>query len=118
MSRRVLPQRRASETRNVRFYNQDVAFTVGYYPDGTPGEIFIDAGKSGMDVQSTARDAAVTLSLALQHGAPIETIRRAVTRNGSGEPTSVLGAIVDILASSTIDAASSAAPSATDGGQR
>ena len=61
------------------------------------GEVFIDGGKTGQDIQSTARDAAVVLSLAIQHGAPVETIRRAVTRGASGEAASILGAIVDAL---------------------
>ena len=78
--RRVLPQRRAAETFNLRFWNQPFTVTVGFYADGTPGEVFIDGGKTGQDVQSTARDAAVVLSLALQHGTPIEAIRHAVTR--------------------------------------
>jgi hypothetical protein len=114
--RRTLPQRRASETFDMRFWNQNFAVTVGLYPDGTPGEVFIDGGKSGQDVQSTARDAAVVLSLALQHGTPSETIQHAVTRNGLGEPSSILGAILDILPPTTVDAADAASPSATDGG--
>jgi hypothetical protein len=65
--------------------------------DGRPGEVFIDGGKTGQDIQGTARDAAVVLSLALQHGTPIETIRHAVTRGGSGEAASILGAIIDML---------------------
>jgi hypothetical protein len=97
MIRRALPQRRAAETFDLRFWNQLFTVTVGFHDDGTPGEVFIAGGKSGQDIQSTARDAAVVLSLALQHGAAIETIRHAVTRNGSGEATSILGAIVDCL---------------------
>ena len=97
MIRRTLPQRRAAETFSIRFWNQPFTVTVGFYPDGTLGEVFIDGGKTGQDIQSTARDAAVVLSLALQHGVPIETIRHAVTRRGSGEAASILGAIVDGL---------------------
>ena len=97
MIRRTLPQRRAAETFDLRFWNQPFTVTVGFYADGTPGEVFIDGGKTGQDIQSTARDAAVVLSLALQHGAPIETIRHAVTRNGSGSAASILGAVVDAL---------------------
>jgi hypothetical protein len=97
MMRRTLPQRRAAETFNLRFWNQNFTVTVGFYPEGKPGEIFIDGGKTGQDIQSTARDAAVVLSLALQHGTPIETIRHAVTRGGSGEAASILGEIVDRL---------------------
>ena len=95
--RRVLPQRRAAETFDLRFWNQPFTVTVGFYADSTPGEVFIDGGKTGQDIQSTARDAAVVLSLALQHGAPVETIRHAVTRGASGEAASILGAIVDAL---------------------
>jgi hypothetical protein len=97
MIRRTLPQRRPAETFDLWFWNQNFTVTVGFYPDSTPGEVFIDGGKTGQDVQSTARDAAILLSLGLQHGTPIETIRRAVTRGASGEPASILGAIVDAL---------------------
>jgi hypothetical protein len=91
MIRRTLPQRRASETFDLRFWNQNFTVSIGRYPDGTPGEVFIDGGKTGQDVQSTARDAAVVLSLALQHGILIEVIRHVVTRSGSGEAASILG---------------------------
>ena len=95
--RRVLPQRRAAEIFDLRFWNQPFTVTVGFYADGTPGEVFIDGGKTGQDIQNIARDAAVVLSLALQHGIPIETIRHAVTRSGTGEAASILGAIIDML---------------------
>jgi hypothetical protein len=96
--RRVLPQRRAAETFNLRFWNQLFTVTVGFYADGTPSEVFIDGGKTGQDIQSTARDAAVVISLALQYGTPIESIKHAVTRDGSGAATSILGAIIDAIA--------------------
>jgi hypothetical protein len=54
MIRRALPQRRASETFGLRFWNQNVTVTVGFYPDGAVGEVFIDGGKTGQDIQSTA----------------------------------------------------------------
>ena len=71
MIRRSLSQRRAAETFDLRFRNQLFTVTVGFYTDGTPGEVFIDGGKTGQDIQSIARDAAVVLSLALQHGTPV-----------------------------------------------
>jgi hypothetical protein len=95
--RQVLPQRRRAETFTVIHWNQPFVVTVGFYADGTPGEVFIDAGKTGQDIRSTARDAAVVLSLALQHGTPIGVIRHAITRSGSGEAASILGAVVDVL---------------------
>ena len=105
MIRRTLPQRRASETFDLRFWNQNFTVSIGRYPDGMIGEVFIDGGKTGQDIQSTARDAAVVISLALQHGTPIEAIRHAVTRNGSGEAASILGATVDCLATVSVRAA-------------
>jgi len=95
--RRVLPQRRAAETFDMRFWNQPFTVTVGFYPDGTPGEVFINGCKTGNDIESLARDAGVLLSLALQHGVSSDSIRRAITRGTSEEPTSILGAIVDAL---------------------
>ena len=97
MTRRTLPQRRASETFTVRFWSQPFTVTVGFYADGTLGEVFIDSGKTGNDIQSIARDAGVLLSLALQHGVPPEAIRHAVTRGASEEPASILGAVVDSI---------------------
>ena len=95
--RRTLPQRRPAETFSIRFWNQLFTVTVGFYPDGTPGEVFIDNCKTGNDIQSIARDAGVLLSLALQHGVLPETIRHAVTRGPSQGPASILGAVVDSI---------------------
>jgi hypothetical protein len=98
MTRRILPQRRRAETFTVIHWNQPFVVTAGFFDDGTPGEVFVDARKTGGDVEAIARDAAVVISLALQHGVPIDAIRHAVTRNGSGAPASILGAVVDALA--------------------
>jgi hypothetical protein len=41
---------------------------------------------------------AVVASLALQHGVPPETIRRALTRHGGGAGSGALGTLLDLLA--------------------
>jgi len=97
MIRRTTSRRRAADTVRLRFSNQPFTVTVGVFPDGTSGEVFIDGGKTRQDIQSTARGATVVLSLALQHGTPIVTIRHTVTRSGSGAAASILSAIVDVL---------------------
>ena len=74
-----------------------VVVTVGFFEDGTPGEVFIDGCKTGNDIELIARDAGVLLSLALQHGVPPETISHAITRGASEEPASILGAVVDSI---------------------
>ena len=101
--RRVLPQRRAAETFELEFGGQARRFSVttGYYDDGTFGEVFITGGKSGEQVEAIARDGAVLLSLALQYGAPLETIAGALTRDPQGAPSTVVGAVVDRMMEQT-----------------
>ena len=53
-------------------WNQPFTVTVGFFDDGAMGEVFVDSRKTGGDVEAIARDAAVLLSLALQHGLRIE----------------------------------------------
>ena len=49
-------------------------------------------------IEAIARDAAVVASIALQFGADIETIRKALTKDHDGGPATLLGAALDILA--------------------
>jgi ribonucleoside-diphosphate reductase alpha chain len=44
-----------------------------------------------------ARDAAVAASLLLQHGCPVDTLRRALTRNGDGSASGPLAKALDLL---------------------
>jgi hypothetical protein len=99
--RELLPQRRNAETFVVVHQNGRFTVTVGFYPDGRLGEIFVNGGKSGADIEQLVRDAGVILSLALQHGTPIETLRHAVTRDGTSAAASVLGAILDCISTGT-----------------
>jgi hypothetical protein len=97
MTRRILPQRRSCETFTVVHWNQPFVVTVGFFGDGTPGEVFVDSRKTGGDVEAIARDAAVVISLALQHGAAIETLQHAITRTSNGAPSSILGVVIDAI---------------------
>jgi hypothetical protein len=98
--RQALPMRRRCETFEIDFggLNRSHTVTVGFYDDGRPGEIFINGGKSGELVEAIARDGAVLLSMALQHGVSLQTIRHALTRDSFNQPTSIVGAVVDRLA--------------------
>src|SRR4249920_1884760 len=98
--RRVLPQRRLAETFIVNHGNQNTPFvvTVGYHDNGVEiGEVFIAGSKSGSDFDAVARDGAILLSLAMQHGVPLDTIRHAVTREEDGRPSTIIGAVIDRL---------------------
>ncbi len=47
---------------------------------------------------SAARDSAITASIALQHGVPIESLRHALMRDSRGKPSGPLGVVLDLLA--------------------
>ena len=73
---------------------------VGQFKDGSAGEVFItpqgSSGKGSM-LEAIARDAAILMSLALQYGAPIETMRRAMTRDEQERPQTFVGAVLDAV---------------------
>jgi hypothetical protein len=61
-------------------------------------EVFLSSAKPGSATEAIARDAAVTVSIALQFGVPIEMIRAALTKDHDGGPATLLGAALDALA--------------------
>jgi hypothetical protein len=101
MERRALPQRRRSETFKIRHGDQRAAYhvTLGYYDSGELGEVFISTNQVGTAMDAMARDLAVLMSLALQHGCALATMRDALTRESDGSPSTIAGAVTDRLAS-------------------
>jgi hypothetical protein len=97
--RHTMPARRHAETFELTFggVNRRYAVTVGLYDNGDLGEVFISGGKSGEVVEAIARDGAVVLSLALQYGVPLASIASAITRDERGNPSSIVGAVIDQL---------------------
>lgn len=98
-ARAPLPNRRSGENFELRHGGQNTPFviTIGRYPDNSIGEVFITGSKSGTAFEAVARDGAILLSLALQHGVALETMKHAMTREGNGEPSTIIGAVVDRL---------------------
>lgn len=104
-TRNVLPERRHCETFDLTHGKQNTVFavTVGYYAGpnnliGGIGEVFISGAKAGSEVEAVARDGAVLLSMALQFGVPLTTIKHALTREGNNAPSTIIGKVVDQLA--------------------
>jgi hypothetical protein len=60
-------------------------------------ELFADNHKAGSAVGTLVRDSAIILSFALQHGADIESIRRALCRDSQGRALGPIGAALDLL---------------------
>jgi hypothetical protein len=97
--RHALPQRRAAQTFEMQHGKLNTVFqvTLGYYPDGRVGEVFISGSKAGSEIEAVARDGAVLLSIALQFGVPLNTIKHAVTREHDGSPSTIIGAVIERL---------------------
>jgi hypothetical protein len=98
MNRRLLPNRRGQITITLNWRGSRFEVSFGTYDDRTPAEAFISATKPGSEVQLLASDAAVLLSIALQHGAPLNVIKHAMAREEKNRPQSIIGAVVDALA--------------------
>jgi hypothetical protein len=96
-SRHRLPDRRRGVSIEFFHNHHGYTLTVGYYRDGRVGEVFLNAHKSGGALESVARDAAIVVSIALQHGADLGIICRALTRDGNGAPATLIGAALDAI---------------------
>jgi hypothetical protein len=96
--RRRLPDRRASETFEVNCEGQTYLATVSHFDDGRLGEIFLTNHKAGSAADTAARDSAITCSIALQFGADVDTIRKALCRDSQAKASSPLGVALDMLA--------------------
>jgi hypothetical protein len=96
-ARERLPNRRASE--QIAFACGGFKFiaTVSHFLDGRLAEIFLTNGKCGSDSDVSARDAAIVASIALQHGVPVEVLRKALIREGKGAPSGPLGVVLDLM---------------------
>jgi hypothetical protein len=70
-----------------------IAFFFPSAPDRIPNRRACES-----PIEAIARDAAVTVSIALQFGADLETIRQALTKDHDGQPATLLGAALDALA--------------------
>ena len=99
MSVRIrLPNRRGHEVLELQHGEIRYVAGLGYFDDGRLGEIFLSSQKIGTSIDVVARDASILASLALQHGADVETLRRALTRNEDGSASGPLGGVLDLLA--------------------
>lgn len=70
--RNELPALRTGHTQKFRMGGMTFYLRTGEYADGTLGEIFIDAGKQEEFVRCALNWLAISVSLGLQHGVPLE----------------------------------------------
>jgi ribonucleoside-diphosphate reductase alpha chain len=72
--RHRLQEERASITHKFSIAGHEGYITVGLYPNGQPGEIFIRMAKEGSTVSGLMDVFATSVSLALQHGVPLKVL--------------------------------------------
>jgi hypothetical protein len=97
IERERLPNRRAAHSFDFAYSGQSWVVHVSHYPDGRLAEVFASGSKPTSEVASMARDAAVLISIALQHGVALDIMRAAVTRLQDDAPATVAGRILDAL---------------------
>ncbi len=72
--RHRLQDERASITHKFSIAGHEGYVTVGLYPNGQPGEIFIKMAKEGSTVSGLMDAFGVSVSMALQHGVPLKVL--------------------------------------------
>jgi ribonucleoside-diphosphate reductase alpha chain len=72
--RHRLPAERASITHKFGIGGHEGYITVGLYPSGAPGEIFIRMAKEGSTISGLMDSFATAISMALQHGVPLKVL--------------------------------------------
>jgi len=72
--RHKLPDERNSITHKFSIGGHEGYLTVGMYPDGEPGEIFIKMAKEGSTLSGIMDAFALSVSIALQYGVPLRAL--------------------------------------------
>ncbi len=72
--RQRLPSERQAVTHKFDIAGHEGYITVGLYPDGQPGEIFLKMAKEGSTVSGLMDTFATTVSVALQYGVPLRDL--------------------------------------------
>jgi hypothetical protein len=96
--RQRLPNRRGSENFALECNGLAYLVTVSRFDDGRRAEIFLTNHKCGSTADTSARDSAIVCSIAMQFGADVDVIRRALCRDGQGGASGPLAAALDLIA--------------------
>ncbi len=72
VERKRLPHKRNGFTQKAKIGGQTVFVRTGEYEDGTVGEIFIDMHKEGASFRSLMNCFAISVSIGLQYGVPLD----------------------------------------------
>ncbi len=73
-ARRHMPDTRMSLTHKFEIAGHEGYITVGLYPDGRPGELFVQMSKEGSTIGGLMDTVATLTSISLQYGVPLEQL--------------------------------------------
>jgi ribonucleoside-diphosphate reductase alpha chain len=73
-NRHRLPDERSAVTHHFSIAGHDGYLTVGLYPNGKPGEIFIRMATAGSTIAGLMESFGTVVSVALQHGVPLQVL--------------------------------------------
>ena len=73
-NRHRLPDERAGITHHFSIAGNEGYLTVGLYPNGQPGEIFIRMAKEGSTIAGLMECFGTVVSVSLQHGVPLRVL--------------------------------------------
>ena len=103
MTRTKLPDRRRQWTQKARIGGNVYYLAVGEYPDGSIGEVFLDAHKHGTFARGILDALARTISVALQCGTPLVEICKALRGLSYPPEGTVMGSDQVTEATSVVD---------------
>jgi ribonucleoside-diphosphate reductase alpha chain len=73
-NRHRLQNERSAITHHFAFGGHEGYLTVGFYPNGQPGEIFIRMAKAGSTIAGLMECFGTVVSVSLQHGVPLRVL--------------------------------------------
>ena len=98
MMRECLPNRRGSESFGLECNGLGYTATASWFDDGRLGEIFLSNHLADSHADVWARDSAILASIALQFGAPLDLLCKALLRDPQGRASTPIGCALDVLA--------------------
>ena len=98
MTRQRLSDRRDSTVFSLECNGLHYTASASWFDDGRLGEVFVGNHRADSHADACAKDAAILSSLALQYGAPLDVLRRALLRDSQGRPSTPIGCALDLLA--------------------
>jgi ribonucleoside-diphosphate reductase alpha chain len=102
MIRQRLPNRRASTVFSFECNGLNYTASASWFDDGKLGEVFVGNHRADSHADACAKDAAILASIALQFGAPLDVLRKALLRDSQGRPSTPIGCALDLIGSAFV----------------